>query len=301
MTTAITETTATPGVAPTRIFSRVLVGVDGSPEGFEATRQAARLHDVTGELALLSAWILPMPADSAGMAIPYATDPAPSRRRAEDAVACAQEQVAAIAATTTIVTEGCGWDALLREARRRRSTMIAVGSHGLGRALGVLFGSTATELVHKARCSVLVARLAGDDFPRTIVVGVDGSPESAAAYAAARKLANRFGAKLLPVVAYGGKDVDRRKVAAIIDERYEELPGEPVTALVAAAADADLLVVGSRGVHGLKSLGSVSERVAHRARCSTLIVRDAARSDSAPRRSAEASRSRAASSPSRAR
>jgi nucleotide-binding universal stress UspA family protein len=31
--------------------------------------------------------------------------------------------------------------------------------------------------------------------------------------------------------------------------------------------------VGSRSVHGLRSLRSVSERVAHRAGCSTLIVR----------------------------
>jgi nucleotide-binding universal stress UspA family protein len=274
MTTAITETVATPDVAPTRIFSRVLVGVDGSPEGFEAARQAARLHDITGELALLSAWILPMPADSVGMAIPYATDPAPSLLRAEEAVAAAKEQVAAITAATAIVPEGTGWDALLREGRRRSSTLIAVGSHGLGRALGVLFGSTATELVHKAPCSVLVARLAGDEFPHTIVVGVDGSPESAAAYAAARTLAKRFGARLWPVVAHGGHEIDRRKIAAIIDQRYEELQDEPVTALVAAAAEADLVVVGSRGVHGLKSLGSVSERVAHRARCSTLIVRE---------------------------
>jgi len=33
-------------------------------------------------------------------------------------------------------------------------------------------------------------------------------------------------------------------------------------------------VVGSRGLHGLQALGSVSERVAHEARCSTLIVRE---------------------------
>jgi nucleotide-binding universal stress UspA family protein len=44
--------------------------------------------------------------------------------------------------------------------------------------------------------------------------------------------------------------------------------------LTAASHDADLLVLGSRGLHGLKALGSVSERVAHRAECSTLIVRD---------------------------
>jgi nucleotide-binding universal stress UspA family protein len=55
-------------------------------------------------------------------------------------------------------------------------------------------------------------------------------------------------------------------LAELVDE-------PPVDALVAAAADADLLVVGSRGLHGLHALGSVSERVAHRAGCSALVVR----------------------------
>jgi nucleotide-binding universal stress UspA family protein len=54
------------------------------------------------------------------------------------------------------------------------------------------------------------------------------------------------------------------------------LPEEPVAALVATAAGADLLVVGSRGLHGLKALGSVSERVAHQAHSSVLIVREPA-------------------------
>ena len=46
-----------------------------------------------------------------------------------------------------------------------------------------------------------------------------------------------------------------------------------MSALVEAAADADLLVVGSRGLHGFKALGSVSERVAYEAACSVLVVR----------------------------
>jgi nucleotide-binding universal stress UspA family protein len=66
--------------------------------------------------------------------------------------------------------------------------------------------------------------------------------------------------------------VDREAVAALAPRR-EELPDDPVKALVTASADADLLVVGSRGLHGLKALGSVSERVAHQAHCSTLVVR----------------------------
>jgi nucleotide-binding universal stress UspA family protein len=47
--------------------------------------------------------------------------------------------------------------------------------------------------------------------------------------------------------------------------------GSPVDAL--SRLDPDLLVVGSRGLQGIRSLGSVSERVAHEARCSVLVVR----------------------------
>jgi nucleotide-binding universal stress UspA family protein len=35
----------------------------------------------------------------------------------------------------------------------------------------------------------------------------------------------------------------------------------------------DLLILGSRGVDGLRSLGSVSERVAHESKASVLVVR----------------------------
>jgi nucleotide-binding universal stress UspA family protein len=47
----------------------------------------------------------------------------------------------------------------------------------------------------------------------------------------------------------------------------------PVDALLAASKEADLVVVGSRGLHGLKALGSVGERVAHGAECPVLVVR----------------------------
>ena len=88
-----------------------------------------------------------------------------------------------------------------------------------------------------------------------ISVGVDGSPESLMAYAVARGVAERYAAEFWPVVAHGGKGVDRRLVAEIVDRRHEDLPDEPVPAPAAAGADGELLVVGSRGLHGLKSLG----------------------------------------------
>jgi nucleotide-binding universal stress UspA family protein len=55
----------------------------------------------------------------------------------------------------------------------------------------------------------------------------------------------------------------------------EEQPGRAIELLVAASDSADLVLVGSRGLHGLKALGSVSERVAHQVRSSVLVVRRA--------------------------
>ena len=270
MTTAA-HTDSAPFTAE-EVFSRVLVGVDGSPEGLEALRQAALLAG-SGELTLLAAWNPSLPfATPMGGPAGYADTEVP-REHARDALSAAREHVAALASPAAKVARGFAWQALIDEIDREHHTLVAVGSHGQGRAVGILSASTATELIHKAPCSVLVARQAQDRFPCRIAVGVDGSPESAAAYAVARSLAERFGAEIWPVVAHGGDGVDNGLVAQIVDYHHEDLQDEPVQALVAVAAEADLLVVGSRGLHGLKALGSVSERVAHQARCSTLIVR----------------------------
>ena len=243
---------------PQTLFSRVLVGVDSSEESREAARQAAALAE--GQLTLLAAY------DRAE----YDGDLQPGL--AEDALRRAREDVSAVDPTGKVV-RGAGSDALIHEAESDEDTLIALGSHGGGRVAGIALGSIATSVVHKAPCSVLIARKGSDAFPRKIVVGVDGSPEAAAAYAVARQLAERFETELVSVVAHGGEPVDKELVDTLVGHFREDLQDKPVLALVAASADADLLVVGSRGLHGLKALGSVSERVAHEARSSVLIVR----------------------------
>jgi nucleotide-binding universal stress UspA family protein len=52
-------------------------------------------------------------------------------------------------------------------------------------------------------------------------------------------------------------------------------PGHPADVILDTAAreGVSLVVLGSRGLSGVRALGSVSERVAHRARCSVLVAR----------------------------
>ena len=83
----------------------------------------------------------------------------------------------------------------------------------------------------------------------------------------------RFAARVVPVVAHLEDDVDAEAVQALVGRRVRDVLNHPVDALVAASQDADLLVVGSRGLRGLKAVGSVSERVAHDAASSVLVVR----------------------------
>jgi nucleotide-binding universal stress UspA family protein len=254
------------------IFSRVLVGIDGSPESLDAARQAALLEKPGGTLTLLAAWSLAPPLVTPMTTLPaYDADERAARSDAEDALRVAKEQ---LPSARTMFVHGFAAHALIDEISRAQSTLVSIGSHGQGRTAGILVGSTTTQLVHDAPCSVLVARTMGDRSPRRIAVGVDGSPQSATAYAAARYLADRFDGDLTVVVAEGGKRLDLAGVSLIAGDGFRVIPDEAVPVLVAASVDADLLVLGSRGLHALKSLGSVSERVAHRAECSTLIVRE---------------------------
>jgi nucleotide-binding universal stress UspA family protein len=270
-----TTTHATRLEAGRRVFTRIVVGIDGSQQALEAARQAALLQDVDGRLTLLSAWdVASTIIGGTGTEIPYYFDEDLQRTTAEQALLAARNYIAPYTAATGKLVRGTPVAKLLEEIERDEDTLIAIGSSGTGRLLGIVEGAVATEILHKAPCSVLVARPVDSGFPRRIVVGVDGSVESAAAYAAARYVAERFGAELHALVAWDGKGINERLVATITDGDHEDRREGPADALVSAAESADLVIVGSRGLHAFRSLGSVSERVAHSAPCSTLVVRE---------------------------
>ncbi len=136
-----------------------------------------------------------------------------------------------------------------------------------------------------------------------VVVGADGSPESVNAVAHAAEEADRLGSELTVVhawlspVTYLSVDVisgsndelveegERMVLAeslAGLGERYPDLTvnrrlvhDNPAQALLEAAVGARLLVVGSRGLHGVTRmlLGSVSHTVVMHAPCPVLVVR----------------------------
>jgi nucleotide-binding universal stress UspA family protein len=60
-----------------------------------------------------------------------------------------------------------------------------------------------------------------------------------------------------------------------IDAETIEAQGDPGDVIVDAAKDADLAIVGSRGLNPLQRLlmGSVSSKVVHRVECDVLVVR----------------------------
>jgi nucleotide-binding universal stress UspA family protein len=249
------------------VFDNVVCGIDGSAQAFEALRQVERLRPNTGELHLTTATELSL-AVHGGFAAPSIYDRMITG--AESALTRAGEHSAA---TSSRLVEGEPADVLRREAERRQATAIALGSHGNSRTAGIVLGGTATALLHEARCSVLLARRPASlhEFPSSITVGVDGSLISLRALDAARKLGDRLAVPVRTVVAREGKPVDVEGLRGLDELDWDER--KPVDALVDASRATDLLVLGSRGLHGPSALGSVSERVAHQAVSSVLVVR----------------------------
>ena len=135
-----------------------------------------------------------------------------------------------------------------------------------------------------------------------VAVGTDGSATASKAVEAAANIAQRFDARLVLLSAFEGSDSptgsgsgsDERQWAFNNDARVRELlhrtehelrerkidcttmldEGDPAEVLIRLAeeCDADLLVIGNRGMER-RVLGSVPNTVTHRATCSVYVVK----------------------------
>lgn len=208
-------------------------------------------------------------------------------------------------ARTEVVPDVSAARALQRVARDEPAALLVLGPSSDAPAGGARVGRIGRQVLHAAPCPVAVAAagLHEDGALRSIVVGLDETPESEVALAFALELAAAAGARLtavavaedvLPVsptpwtmlveVARWDDILAARRVA--LDQRLETVladhpevarelrTGDPTEELCAAAADADLLVVGSRrwGPRDVVSLGTTAEALSVASPCSLVVM-----------------------------
>lgn len=208
--------------------------------------------------------------------------------------------------TSTCVV-GSPAEAITQRARAMSADLIVVGTRGRGRAAAALLGSVSAGVIDRAPCPVLVARSATAD---RIALADDGSVGAAAAAAlvqewsvfaqSAVNVVSVVDMGSLPAVASNGKNVPAALYAAVLGEERacahatlaerahilagrEQLvqttvrDGTASQEILAAARafEADLIVMGSRGITGLVRVftGSVAREVVQHASCSVLIAR----------------------------
>jgi nucleotide-binding universal stress UspA family protein len=285
----------------------VVVGVDGSTSALRAVRwgaaEAARRQAALRLVAAFGWMVHHLPARPRIEDGYRETLLARAREQLAEAGRVAEREGAGIEIETQLI-EGSPMQVLGSEADRAQ--LLVLGDRGLTRVEGLLVGSVTIGLATHAACPVVVVRGEERDPSEAaslpVLVAVDGSSTSDAAIAfafeaaAAREVSlvalhtwsdNMFDPSLAGVVA--DWDVVERAERRVLSERVggwtEKFPDtsvelivrrdQPAHSLLAQAAEAQLVVVGSRG-HGQfvgMVLGSVSNALVHRAPCPVAVVR----------------------------
>jgi nucleotide-binding universal stress UspA family protein len=246
----------------------VVVGVDGTRTALDAVRWAVAEARLRG----LPVQIL--------HAAPYATGSAPGSRRAHDILARAYTVAHRSdpgLPVTTHVTELAPAPALLDAAQRAR--VLVVGMGGGERPEEVLIGSVALEVSGHSPCPVAVVRGHRPPAGAPVVVGVDHPATDAAALSVAFADAHRHGSRV--VVLHAGHDAPSADALAPWTTRFPDVPmelaavpGPPVPALLAAAVEARLVVLGTRArrAPARALFGSTSRAVLRRSPAPVVVV-----------------------------
>jgi CPA2 family monovalent cation:H+ antiporter-2 len=205
------------------------------------------------------------------------------------------------------VEPGSALSAITAYADASDADLILTGAQGRGFISRFVFGSTASRLVRKSRCPVLVVRNPCRGAYRQVLVAVDFSPASALALALARAVAPEAHLFLLNVfeLPFEGM-LSYSSVRNDLIEQYRlEARREALDRLAALAAGAglrkgqfsllaqqgeaggriaaleaeqacDLVVMGKHGLHVTEELllGSLTSRVIAASRADVLVVVD---------------------------
>lgn len=280
--------------------ARVVVGFDGSPHSLGALNWAlteARLRDAVVVLCHVTT------GRPSGHLRQDRVRQATNERMLATGVRYAARRAPTVDVVSALMA-GRPADRLVEAASD--AALLVVGARGDGGAAGPRLGSVSARIARHGHGTVIIAPGLGDRVAggqdRRIVVGVDGATGSGAAVdfafaEAARRQArvcavHVFDASTMQLVAnlsQAGlvrlhvKAADTlRAVVAVHAEHYpdvevtcEVLSGAPASRLTSAAANSELLVLGSRGHSGIvtRMLGSTTGTVLDTASCPVALVR----------------------------
>lgn len=281
------------------IYQKPLVAVDGSPASLHALREALKLAGKDQELLVLA------------VAPPYAGDlrtvgVSELSRLLREPCETALQQAAALAGAAGVSVRplcvlGDPAQTIAEVAEEEHCDLIVMGVRGRTFAGGLLVGSTTARVIGLAPQDVLAIPETAELHWRRLLVATDGSECGRQAAAKAIALARHTGGTLnvLSVLEISSHiyavapeftaeriQTSRRQVEEIQTlaaaqgvsaagwVRESEAAYEVIVE-VAKESQADLIVMGSHGVTGLKRLllGSTTERVMAQAPCPVLVVK----------------------------
>ena len=262
---------------------QILVALDGSRAGSAVADWAAARADSLG-LGLALVHVVP-----GEWAYPRETDHELAEIRAEDLLNSEAPRLAAAFPTLDITTQRLsGEPAETIASLSSGRPMVVVGTDRGPGTEGQGYGSVSFQVAVTSKCDVAVVPGVGPQKRSGVVVGVDGSPESLDALDKGAEEAQRLDDELVVIHAIGPEArlaedgsvlsmavqrVHQKFPAVVVNEVLDSTRG-PGEALIAAAREARLLVMGCKGRGGLSVLlGSVAQHVLTHVQCPTILTR----------------------------
>jgi nucleotide-binding universal stress UspA family protein len=145
------------------VFTRIVVGTDGSDTATEAVRQAVELAKLSNaELSIVSAYEpvskrrIEGEKQDAPPDVQYEIGPREDVNRVLDGAATTAKQEGIEVRTHPM--EGNPSDAILAVAEETNADLIVVGNKGMTGARRFLLGSVPNNVSHHAPCSVIIVR-----------------------------------------------------------------------------------------------------------------------------------------------